>query len=487
MMVADDGFDTVTAISALESTASLFSSTLQLASLTFQFIPGMAGVAGVLGGVSSGFDNASKVLDGIDKIRALCDEVMEIYDQHPDPAANPQAAGALITKAFTLKESGRYSDALAVSDDLAGRFGADTDPSVAGLVRTARINTTWLLNQLQRYEEAITRCGEVVDRYGTDPDPAVVVAVLSARLNKMQALGTLQRNDEALSCFDEIVSICAGFDSGGAQGLEVRVRQDQVSALSMKSLILLGQGKADAALAVSDEIAERFGADQHPEIQAQCLVAKLPVLYQSERWQEAIDVYDQVLARYAKNRPLREMALNAGYNKVGLLLQLRRFKDAVRACDDVQWKFRKDPAARIATTALEAEGYRGLGQYKKALRACGKVVDLVGSDSDVVSRRWLAATLAVKAQTLWALRPGDEALSGWADVDRRFGDDPDLTLRREVARALLEKGAALEQSGRPDELAATLDTIVARYGEDPDPMLTVISARARSGAAKLRS
>ena len=42
-MVADDGFDTVTAISALESTASLFSNTLQLASLTFQFIPGMAG------------------------------------------------------------------------------------------------------------------------------------------------------------------------------------------------------------------------------------------------------------------------------------------------------------------------------------------------------------------------------------------------------------------------------------------------------------
>ena len=125
-MVADDGFDTVTAISALESTASLFSNTLQLASLTFQFIPGMAGVAGVLSGVSSGFDNASKVLDGIDKIRALCDEVMEIYDQHPDPAANPQAAGALITKAFTLKESGRYSDALSVSDDLVGRFGPGT-------------------------------------------------------------------------------------------------------------------------------------------------------------------------------------------------------------------------------------------------------------------------------------------------------------------------------------------------------------------------
>jgi tetratricopeptide (TPR) repeat protein len=170
--------------------------------------------------------------------------------------------------AFTLVESGRLAEALSLYDGLVRRFGADTDPSVVRLVRWARINTTGVLNKLQRFEETLTWCGEIVERYGTDADPAVVVDVLSARLNRMEALGELQRTDEAISCFGEIVSICDGFDSGGAQGLEVRIRQDHVSALGMKSMILLRQEKFDEALAASDEVVERFGADQHLEVRS---------------------------------------------------------------------------------------------------------------------------------------------------------------------------------------------------------------------------
>jgi hypothetical protein len=120
-------FDTVTAISALESTLSLFSNTLQLASMAFGFVPGMGGVAGVLSGISSGFDRAGKVVDGIDKVRDMSDKVLEIYREHPDPAAHPQVADALITKAFTLIQGGSLAEALSVYDDLADRFAADTD------------------------------------------------------------------------------------------------------------------------------------------------------------------------------------------------------------------------------------------------------------------------------------------------------------------------------------------------------------------------
>jgi tetratricopeptide (TPR) repeat protein len=482
-MVADDGFDTVAAISALESTLSLFSDTLQLASMAFQFVPGMAGVAGVLSGVSSGFDKAAKVLDGIDKVRAMCDKVIEIYDQHPDPAAHPQVAGALITKAFTLIESGRLAEALSVYDDLVRRFGADTDPSVVRSVRWARINATGTLNKLQRFEETLARCGEIVERYGSDPDPAVVVDVLSARLNRMEALAELQRTGEAVSCFDEIVSICDGFDSGGAQGLEIRIRQDHVSALGMKSMILLRQGKVDEALAASDEVIERFGADQHLEVRsvvARCLLARAAVLHHFERWQEEIDAYNEILTTYSKDRSLRDVASIAGYGKVGLLLQLGRFKDAVHACDDLRQEFRNDRAVQVTTTAFEVEGYRGLGQHKKALKACDEVVDLIGSDPDAGSRRFVAGILRLKAQSLWALGRWDEVLSVCEEIDRRFGGDPDLILRQEVAQAMLDKGKALGQCGRWNEAAAAMDTVVARYGKDAGTVLKEMSARARS-------
>ncbi len=267
-MAAEDGSDIATAISGLADTMPLFSGTLQLASMAFQFVPGMAGVAGVLGGVSSAFDNAGKVLDGIGKVQDICDKMIEIYDRQPDPAAHPQVADALITKAFTLAEAGHLTEALSVYDDLVRRFGADTDRSVVRSVRRARISTTRVLNELERFEETLTRCREIVERYGTDPDPVVVVDVLSARLTRMAALSQLQRFDEAISCFDEIVLICDRLDSGGTQGLEARVRQDHVSALIIKSETLRLQGQLDEALAASDEVVERFGTDQHLEVRS---------------------------------------------------------------------------------------------------------------------------------------------------------------------------------------------------------------------------
>jgi tetratricopeptide (TPR) repeat protein len=299
----------------------------------------------------------------------------------------------------------------------------------------------------------------------------------------MEALGELQRTDEAISCFGEIVSICDGFDSGGAQGLEVRIRQDHVSALGMKSMILLRQEKFDEALAASDEVVERFGADQHLEVRsgvARSLLARAAVLHHFERWQEEIDAYNEILATYSKDRSLRDIGLNAGYNKVRLLLQLGRFEDAVHACGDIRQGFRNDRAVQVTTTIYEVEGYRGLGQHKKALKACDEAVDLIGSDPDVKSRQLVAQVLRLKAQSLWTFGRWAEVPSVCEEIDRRFGGDPDPILRQEVAQALLDKGKALGQCDRWDEAATAMDTVVARYGENADPVLKEMSARARS-------
>lgn len=488
--LAADEFDTVTVISALESTLSLFSNTLQLASLVFQCVPGMAGVAGALSGVSSGFDTAGKVADGIDKIRATCDEIIEIYRRHPDPAANPQVARALMRKAFTLTESGRLAEAVSGYDDLVRRFAADTDPAVACLVRPARINATWVLNKSHRFEETLPRCGEIVADYGADPDPAVVVDVLTARLNRMAALGALQRTGEAMSSFAEIAAICDGFDGGGAQGLAARVRQDHATVLAMKSAIVLQQGKADEALAACDEITERFGADDNPGVRSgvtRCLLARAAVLRHLGRSQDEIGVYDEILAAYRKDRSLHDVALNAWSGQAGLLVQSGRFADAVRAGHDLRREFRADRELRIAATVLEIDGYRGLGQHKKAVQACAKVLALAGPGRDAASRYWMALALRLKARSLWALHPGDKAMAVWQEMDQRFGADPDLGVRREAAQALLDKGWELSQCGRFDDVAAAMDTIVARYGGDADPVLKEKSARAQRLAEKLRA
>lgn len=173
-----------------------------------------------------------------------------------------------------------------------------------------------------------------------------------------------------------------------------------MSALYMKSQILLRQGKLEEALAVSHEVVERFGADQHFEVWrgvALSLTTRAAVLHHFERWQEEIDAYNEILATYSKDRSFRDIGLNAGCGKVGLLLQLGRCEDAVHPCADIRRGFRNDRAVQVTTTTIfEVDGYLGLGQHKKALKACDEVVDLIRSDPDVGSRRLVAHVLRLK-------------------------------------------------------------------------------------------
>lgn len=413
-MVAEDGFDTVSALSAVASPLSLFSNTLQLASMAFQFVPGMAGVAGVLGGISSGFDKASKVVEGIDQVRDVCDKMIEIYRQHPDPAANPQVAGALITKAFTLIQGGHLADGLSVYDDLVRRFGADTDPSVVRLVRTARINATAVLNKLHRFAETLTRCREIVERYGSDPDPAVVADVLSARLNEMEALGELQRNDDAISRFDDIVSICDGFNDGGTADLEGRIRRDRVSAMGMKSMILLRQGRFAQALEVSREITERLGTDQHPEVR------------------RAVRLTTAVLDV-------------EGYQGLG------QHEKALMACDEVVELTESDPDVGVRRGAalilrMKAQSLWALGRGGEVPSVCDDIDRRFGGDPDLILRQVVVQALLDKGRALGQRGRLDETAAVMDTVLARYGDDADPVLSEMSVRARSNL-AALSQLG----------------------------------------
>ena len=140
-MASEEEFDPVAALAALESLQpetsgalapmeTMLSGTsdlLQLASMGFSGILGMGGASGALGTVSSVFGLPAKVLNIIDEYT----EIKKRYDQHPDPAADPEDADALIHKAGALVASGRLDDALSVVDGISARFGADSDPGVA--------------------------------------------------------------------------------------------------------------------------------------------------------------------------------------------------------------------------------------------------------------------------------------------------------------------------------------------------------------------
>jgi tetratricopeptide (TPR) repeat protein len=491
-MASEDEFDPAAALAALESLQpetsgalaameTMLSGTsdlLQLASMGFSGIPGMGGASGALGTVSSVVGLPAKVLNIIDEYT----EIKRRYDQHPDPAAHPEGVDALIYNAGALVASGRLDDALSVYDDISARFGADCDPDVARSVRHSRINALQMLNRLGRFEETLTRYDRIAEIYGTDPTSTVAVEMLSARLNRLEALGSLQRADEALWSFDEIVAVCDDLDSDDTEGLAARIEQVLVAARSMKSLVLLRQGKPDEALAASGKTGERSGTDEAVQAlsSAEQSLARAVVFHQSGRWQEAIDAYDQVLVSYSKDGSVKSLAMTAACSKAALLVQLRRFEDAVRACHDARHNFRGERIVRVTAALVEIDAYRGLGRQRKAVRACDEAVRLIDAAPEAGSRQVTAHILLLKALSLLERHREGQALSAFEDLDRRFRDDPDPAVRREVAQALFRKGEALRQDGRQDQADAAMDTLVARYSDDTDPLLMAVTALARS-------
>lgn len=481
-MASEDEFDPAAARAALESlppetsdalgAIEMLSDPSDLLQLASTLFPGIPAMGGTLGTVVSVIGLPAKVLNIIDEYA----EIKRRYDQHPDPAAQPEDADALSRKAGVLVVGGRLDDALSVLDDISARFGADSDPDVARSVRQSRISALQVLNRLRRFEETLTRYDRIAEVYGTDPTSAVAVDMLTARRNRLEALALLQRADEALSCFDEIVVACDGLAGDDTEGLAVRIQQIRVEANVIKSMILLGQGKPDEALAASGTTGEAGQAQGSAEQS----LARAVVLHQSGQWQEAIDAYDQILASYAKDRSVKPLAMTAACRKTALLIQARRFEDAVRACHDARHTFRGERIVGVTAVLLEIEAYQRLGRHRKAVRACDEAVRLIGAAPEAVFRQFTAHVLFLKTQSLRERHREGRALSAFEDLDRRFRDDPDPAIRREVAQALFRKGEALRQDGRQDQADAAMDAIVARYNDDTDPLLLAVTALAQS-------
>ena len=104
-----------------------------------------------------------------------------------------------------LGEVGRQEEAIAAYDELARRFGEDTDPALREQVAMALVNKGIRLWHLDRRTDQIAVCDEIVARYGEESEPGMSEKVARALLGKSAALAALGRSEEAVRACEEIV------------------------------------------------------------------------------------------------------------------------------------------------------------------------------------------------------------------------------------------------------------------------------------------
>jgi tetratricopeptide (TPR) repeat protein len=232
-----------------------------------------------------------------------------------------KAARALVNKGIALAKAGHGEDAVAVADEVVGRYGERPEASIAEQVAKALICKGVTLEEVGRAEDAVAACEEIVQRYGERPEAALAVLVIEALIGKGGLLGKVGPPEKEIAVYDEVVRRYG-------ERPEADVVEWVASALNNKGITLAEAGHADEAVVVFDEVVRRYG--DHAAA-------------------------NEVVRRHGE-RPeasIAEQVANALNNKGITLAKVGQFEDAVAACEQVVRRYGGHVAAGAGKQVAE--------------------------------------------------------------------------------------------------------------------------------------
>jgi tetratricopeptide (TPR) repeat protein len=245
---------------------------------------------------------------------------------------------------------------------------------------------------------------------------------------------------------------------------------------------LLGElDRSEEAVAVYDEVVARFEEAPEPALLdqvARALVNKGVTLGRLDRSEEAVAVYDEVVARFAKapEPALLDQVGTALVNKGVTLSELARSEEAVAVFDEVVARFEEAPEPALREQVARALFNKGvtlseLDRSEEAVAVYDEVVARFAKAPEPALREQVATALVNKGVRLGQLDRSEEAVAVYDEVVTQFAKAPEPALREQVAKALVCKGVRLGQLDRSEEAVAVYDEVVTRFAKAPEPAL----------------
>jgi tetratricopeptide (TPR) repeat protein len=279
------------------------------------------------------------------------------------------------------------------------------------------------------------------------------------------------------------------FEELGDKVRDVYLCTQVAKALYNKSYALCKLKRYGEAIAVRDEVIERFGGAAEPGLKeqvARALVGKGYALGGLRRYEDEIAVYDEVIKRFGKAAEpgLKEQVARALVRKSYTLGELTRYADAIAVCNEVVKRFGKaeEPGLKeMVGRALNNKCYafRKLQRCGDAIAAYDEVVKQFGKAEESGLKGRVAMALNNKSYTLGALKRYEEAIAVRDEVIKRFGEAEGPELKEQVARALNGKVYALSKLKRFADEIAVCDEVMKRFGKAEEPGIKKEVAKAR--------
>ncbi len=169
-------------------------------------------------------------------------------------------------------------------------------------------------------------------------------------LNKGVALGRLDKYEEAIAVYDEVVERFG-------ESADLPLREQAAQALVNKGLTLGQIGKSEEEIRVYDELVQRFGESADlplRDLVANALLNKGVALGQLDKSKEEIAVYDEVVKRFGESADLSlgEPVAKALLYKAGCLLDADHWNEAQALISRVEKEYLGSEEIRSTITSF---------------------------------------------------------------------------------------------------------------------------------------
>ena len=205
----------------------------------------------------------------------------------------------------------------------------------------------------------------------------------------------------------------------------------------------------------------------------------------SGHFNDALALYDEVLRRGAEEPEHPGIVGDALLGKADCLRVLKRFDEAVAACDDFEQRS-SDPTDTLRRRKLaEAHFHKiksliGLNRTADALAVCEKALVALGDASEPDLREPTARLLFEKGDLLYEMHRPAEALAIFEQLLVYLRSETGDPFLEWIARALNAKGAALDALDRREEAIDAYDAMLAREGVGHLLMADTMMSKAKS-------
>ena len=313
-------------------------------------------------------------------------------------------------------------------------------------------------------------------------DEAVIVQ------NLLRFMAAFYTHDELRDIFREFMieplspAIRAGIERARAEMSRIAEALSQTASDLLTSGAIHEQsGNNAAAIATYNDVVERFGNSDVPELQIQVAGALISRGVAEERQgyhEAAIASCDAVEARYATSlAPVLQVQVAwALVNKTVILDRLGKHVQAIAICDQVYERYgtsdipdMQEQVARVLFNKGFAQ--HQLGKYTLATETYDRVVDRYGESAMPKLQIHVAAALNMKGAVRARLGECEAAITACEAVIERNGASDVPELQEQVARALINKATMQVQLGDQAVAVATYDEVVERLSAIDDPGL----------------